>query len=328
MTAMAGRRATDWPLLVPPTTESSSRGPVPTFSIVIPAYNVAHLIGETVASALAQSVAPLEVIVVDDGSTDDLQNALAPYRDRITLIQKPNGGEASARNVGAQAASGDFVAWIDGDDKIAPQRIEAFGALAAARPDLDLLGTDAYLFDENGIIGSYFHGDRTFPVEHQRAGMFYFCYLPSPAVRRASILESGGYDESLWHGTDWDLYIRMMLDGARAGCVDEPLYYYRRHGAQLTGNPVTSPNATLAMLEHYASDPRLDDRDRGQLERALRRHRLLRARAMMRTKAPGARSAAWGVARERAYPARTRMKAALAVIAPGIARRFAEPLAP
>src|SRR5574341_1708108 len=104
------------------------------------------------------------------------------------------------------------------------------------------------MFDENGIIGKYFYRERSFPVVDQRARIFSFCYLPSPAVRRERVLHCGGYDESLWYCTDWDIYMRMMLDGARAGCVDLPLYYYRRHGSQLTGNPVKSASATLELF--------------------------------------------------------------------------------
>src|SRR5256885_260794 len=82
------------------------RGEPPTFSVVIAAYQAAATIGEAVESALEQSVAPHEVIVCDDGSTDDLERALARYRGRIELRRKPHGGSASARNAAVEAASG------------------------------------------------------------------------------------------------------------------------------------------------------------------------------------------------------------------------------
>ena len=82
----------------------------PRFSIIIPAYQAASFVSEAVESALAQTVAPYEVIVCDDGSTDDLGRALAVYSGRITLLRKEHGGAASARNAAARSASSDFVA--------------------------------------------------------------------------------------------------------------------------------------------------------------------------------------------------------------------------
>ena len=109
------------------------------------AYQVADLIGEALDSIRRQTVAPLEVIVCDDGSTDDLEAALSPYSDEIVLIRKEHGGEASAKNAAATAARGDFVVILDADDVYLPRRLEALTALARARPDLDILTTDAYL---------------------------------------------------------------------------------------------------------------------------------------------------------------------------------------
>src|SRR5712692_3660025 len=138
--------------LAPDPPGTITRGKRPSFSVIIAAYQAAATIGEAVDSALGQTLTPLEVIVCDDGSTDDIERALAPYRDRIVLLRKENGGEASAKNAAARAASGVFVAILDADDAYLPERLEALGELAAARPDLDILSSDAYLELDGQVV--------------------------------------------------------------------------------------------------------------------------------------------------------------------------------
>ena len=98
--------------LAPPPERPAEPGPPPSFSVIIAAYQAAHTIGEAVESALEQTSPPHEVIVCDDGSTDDLAGTLTPYGGRIVLLRKENGGAASARNVALRAASGEFVAQL------------------------------------------------------------------------------------------------------------------------------------------------------------------------------------------------------------------------
>src|ERR1700752_4161455 len=95
--------------VVPEPGRPVAHGPAPTFSIIIPAYQSAAFIADAVESALGQSLAPHEVIVCDDGSTDDLGSALGPYAADITVLHKEHGGVAGTRNVAIKAATGDFV---------------------------------------------------------------------------------------------------------------------------------------------------------------------------------------------------------------------------
>jgi glycosyltransferase involved in cell wall biosynthesis len=118
-------------LAAPPPAGPVARAAPPTFSVAIAAYQAADVVGEAIESALAQTVPPHEVVVCDDGSTDDLDRALEPYRDRIVLLRQRNRGEAAAKNAAARAASGDFVAILDADDVYLPERLEALGRLAA-----------------------------------------------------------------------------------------------------------------------------------------------------------------------------------------------------
>ncbi len=132
------------PVLAPaPEAELKPLTAPPTFSIVIPTYEAAETVAASIESALGQSHRAHEVIVVDDGSRDDLDQVLSPFRERIELVRKENGGGASALNAGAEAASGEFLAILDADDAYDPRRLEALAGLARARPDLDLITTDA-----------------------------------------------------------------------------------------------------------------------------------------------------------------------------------------
>src|SRR5436305_1316030 len=105
----------------PPEPGLKSPAERPTFSIVITAYQAAGTIATAVESALAQTHPALEVLVVDDGSTDDLAVALAPYAERIRVVRRENGGGAAARNTGAESARGDFMAVLDADDAYHPR---------------------------------------------------------------------------------------------------------------------------------------------------------------------------------------------------------------
>ena len=107
----------------------------PNFSVLIPAYQAARTIGEAVESALTQTVQPQEIIVCDDGSTDDLSGALEPYRDRITVVRlEQNQGLSAARNAALMAASSEFVATLDADDTYLPRYLEAIAGSPPLAP--------------------------------------------------------------------------------------------------------------------------------------------------------------------------------------------------
>lgn len=148
------------------------RGPFPTFSVIIAAYEASKFIGAAVESALSQTRPPHEVVVCDDGSTDDLAGALRPYVDRIRLLRQENRGEGAAKNAAARAATGDFVVVLDADDRFFPERLEALGELASLRPDLDILTTDALMANDDGrVLGRYQHDQATFVTGDQRLGI-------------------------------------------------------------------------------------------------------------------------------------------------------------
>lgn len=262
--------ATDF--VAPTADRALGGGVVPTFSVIIPAYQAARSVAEAVHSALAQTVSPHEVIVADDGSTDDIASALAAFAGRIVFLRLPHRGAAAARNAAVCAATGDFVVMLDADDVYEPERLEAVGELAEARPDLDILATDLY-HEEAGRIEGRFYDVVDFVIDDQRRGILEACFFACPAMRRSRVLEVGGFDESLALGEDWDLFIRLVLSGARAGLVVRPLMRYRKHPASATAARAQSLEARVTVLEKARSGAELAPQERRFLDTCISRAR-------------------------------------------------------
>jgi glycosyltransferase involved in cell wall biosynthesis len=303
-------------------------GPVPSFSVIIATYEAADFVGEAVASALDQTISPLEVIVTDDGSTDGTERVLEPYRDRIMYLRHDrNRGEAVVKNEAARKASGDFISILDSDDAYLPERIEALGELAAARPDLDMLTTDVYVeVDGEGISETY---DEIwgFEVADQRPAILERCFPGvNPAVRRARFLEVGGFDESIGYAKDWECWMRLIFTGSRVGQVEQPLVRYRVREQAQSANMARVARGDADALEKAARTLDLTAAERATLEAVLaeRRRRAVQeeARAALRDAAPDARRRSWAVARDSGFRPRTRLKAALATAIPGVSRRL------
>ncbi len=316
-----------WRFLAPTATRKVEPGPAPSFSVVIAAYQVADVIGDALESVRRQTLPPLEVIVCDDGSTDSLEEALGPYRDEIVSVQKENGGEASAKNAAAARARGDFVAILDADDVYLPERLAALAELAQVRPDLDILTTDALLV-ANGVTVRHNY-DRTwhFEVADQRRAILQRNFVfGHAAVRRTRFLEHGGFDESIRWTTDWDLWLRMILAGSAAGCVDEPLALYRLREKSLTAQRRPLVLGKLATLEKARDNPHLREDEGHVLESSLRSYRrdlsLLDLRAAAAAGEADVSRRALALLRTQGLAARPRLETAAIAVAPRIAGRL------
>jgi GT2 family glycosyltransferase len=316
------------PVLEPPSTAVRiPPGEAPTFSVVIPAYQAAGFIADAIESVLAQTSPPLELIICDDGSTDDLEGSLAPYQDSIALLRKENGGEASAKNMGARAASGEFVAILDADDVYLPERLEALTELSVRRPDLDILTADCLVIAGGRFVRRCYHGGYRFEVDDQRQGILErnFVGPGHMAVRRDALLAVGGFDEAFRRATDWDCWIRMIFAGSRVGMVNEPLAEYRVRATSLASNRLRQFEAYVAVLEKAAARSDLSTDERAALDRSLgvQRRRLLlqKAEDALAEAKPKARRLALEIARDNSFPSRVRAKAALSATLPRIVNR-------
>jgi Glycosyl transferase family 2 len=318
------------PIVAPAPVEPVAPGSAPTFSVIIAAYQSAVTIAEALESALGQTSPPHEVIVCDDGSTDDIDRAVEPFRDRIVLLRQPNGGEGAAKNTAARAASGDFVAILDADDVYLPERLEALGELAAARPDLDILTTDAFLEAGGSVLRRAYDETWRFEAADQRRAILERNFIfGHAAVRRAVLLEAGGFDESIRWTTDWECWLRLIYAGSRAGLVDEPLSRYRLHEGALSSRRAQMLGGRVQTLEKAEAAGRelgLSPSEREALASSLARHRRLaaveEARQLLREGGGEARRRSLAIATGRGHDPSTRLKAAGAALAPRVARRL------
>jgi glycosyltransferase involved in cell wall biosynthesis len=313
-------------LLAPPAPASLQAAGLPTLSVIVTTYEVASIVHEAIESVLRQTLPPYEVIVCDDGSTDDIEGALEPFRDQILFLRKQHGGEASAKNAAAGAASGDFVVILDADDVFFPERLESIAEAAAARPDLDVITTDAYLEVDGRIVRRCYDGRWRFEIKDQRRELLRRNFVFGlAAVRREVLLRHGGFDETILWTTDWDCWIRLVLAGSRIGCVDEPLALYRLREDSLSARREEITLGKIMSLEKTRRDPRLTDEERTVVDGSIagyeRELAILAARRSVAGGDEDARSRALAVAMGRGFGWRTRLEAGLIAVAPRRAGR-------
>jgi hypothetical protein len=302
----------------------------PTFSIVIAAWNAAHLVGEAVASALTQTLPPAEVIVCDDESEDDIAGALRPFGDRVRLIRISHGGEGAAKNAAVRAASAEFVAILDADDVYLPGRLEALSGLVGSRPELDVVTTNAYLELDGDTIGTYYPVVSTFgfPDDDQALGIIEdsSAIFGAAGVRRERLLAAGGFAVDMRTAADWELWLRLALGGSRFGLVDEPLAAYRLQPGSLTADKATEWRGCVDALERVSAAVETGPLEREALDRSLRKHRgwalLAEAERALRERSPDARARARAVAFGSGFGPSTRAKALVAVGLPQVAARL------
>jgi glycosyltransferase involved in cell wall biosynthesis len=253
----------------------------PAFSVVIPAYNSAATIEITVASVLAQKRADLELIVVDDGSTDDTRDRIAAVAERdprVSLFAQANQGTAAARNAGIARANGPLISFIDHDDLWLPGYLAGMAAPLERVPDAGFAYTDAYLLDDRRRAirrrTSFEHYPGVPPPPSAPDQLLMLIetnfVMSSTMVPAAVLAEVGGFAAEIRGADDWDLWLRIVASGRPAVAASEPLLVQRDHPAsqskdlammfanmedvirRLIENPQTPPNArrhAVAKLE-------------------------------------------------------------------------------
>jgi glycosyltransferase involved in cell wall biosynthesis len=208
---------------------------------VIPAFNGQSFIAETIESALSQDNVDLEVVVVDDGSRDETVLLVRNYGNRVRLIEKPNGGVASARNVGVQAAKGDYIALLDQDDRFLPGKLrrqvevmESDQKVVLCHGNvriIDAYGNCAHQPDIAHIAG---HGAPSGMVLNQLL-IWNHVLACTTLIRRSSLLAVGAFNECLWGTDDYECWLRLAAVGHFA-YLDEELSEYRWHGGNASAD--------------------------------------------------------------------------------------------
>jgi glycosyltransferase involved in cell wall biosynthesis len=311
-------------LLAPEGDRSESLSEAPTISIVIAAFEASKTIGATIRSVIAQSPSPLEIVVCDDGSSDDLKGVLSEFGERVRLIRIEHGGEARAKNAAIEAALGEFVAIVDADDRFLPGRLAAMQRVLIERPDLDLVTTDAVIELNGRVVGRAYNTGNIFEVKSQRGVILDHNFVfGQVVVRRDVMLRLGGFDAEIKYTTDWECWIRLILDGGRVGCIDAPLGVYVMHESSMSASRQAMYDGRVATLSKTLKDPRLSKMERASIESRIASEARRISRAEMRSALIAgdrrARQSAKRIATDPAQPWRERLKAAFTVISPEIA---------
>ncbi|MHB8301712.1 MAG: glycosyltransferase family 2 protein [Acidobacteriaceae bacterium] len=220
---------------------SASGGSADFVSVIIPAYNAAPYIKETLDSVFAQTYGHFEVIVVNDGSPDTLrlEEILLPYRDRIRYIQQENRGLSGARNTGLRAAAGSLVAFLDADDIWLPDYLEEQTSFLREHPEYDLAYCNARFFGDSVHDGTEYmalcpsDGEATAIALISRR-----CHVFVSVTARTEIMRTLEFDESLRSCEDFDCWLRLTAAGHKIGYHRKVLVSYRKHNASLSANPI------------------------------------------------------------------------------------------
>ncbi len=181
-------------------------------SVIIPTHNRWPMLGEAVDSVLAQTVSDYELIVVDDGSTDETPGRLQDYGERITVLSQTRRGVAAARNLGASRAAGRYLAFLDSDDLWLPGKLQRQLDLMERNPEVEICQTDE-IWIRNGVRVNPRNRHRKPSGDIFRPSLDLCLVSPSAVMLRRELFERvGGFDESLPVCEDYDLWLRISKD--------------------------------------------------------------------------------------------------------------------
>lgn len=207
-------------------------------SVILPTYNCARFLQESVGSVLSQTYHLYEIIVVDDGSTDNTREVLQPFIQRIRYLHlEQNKGLPTARNTGIQSARGAYIAFIDADDLWLPEKLETDIECFAQHPDTSMVYSKHLNIDEKG---KEFDGATQKRLPSGRIFLQLFSeqnfIISSSVVVRKEVFETTGlFDERLFNCQDWDMWLRIAFSFQAAG-INKPLVKYRHNPHSLSKN--------------------------------------------------------------------------------------------
>ena len=224
----------------------------PFISIVIPNYNNAHFLGEAVRSILNQTYQDYEIIVVDDGSTDNSRDIVSAFDKRVRYIWQENKGLGGARNTGILSAKGEYIGFLDADDQWCSNFLEVMVTLTQKYPDVAIYYSNARYMDEDGVDLPQSVGARTIPPDgvYQALLRANFIIPSTVLAKRSVIVDEGLFDQNCKsiHGCeDWDLWLRIA---PRYKFIGTPLSLvrYRLHGKTFSSNPSHMEDAVRAVI--------------------------------------------------------------------------------
>lgn len=221
---------------------------MPRVSIIIPAHNAMAYLPETVESALKQTFSDFELLIINDGSSDSIEEWARQIPDaRVKLISQEKQGSAVARNTGLACAQGEYIAFLDADDLWVPSKLEKQVQFLDSHPSTGVVLTSMVLADEYGkptgrTLTSNAEGNAWEKLVVANT-------VPTSAfVARRCCFDTGGFDPSLKISQDWDLWIRIAANYPFA-VIKEPLIFYRQHAGNITNNLKATEQGLYTVIE-------------------------------------------------------------------------------
>lgn len=245
-----------------------SDGTRPILSVVIPAYNVSPYVTEAIASALGQTLRNLEVVVVDDGSTDQTPDILRELQrrradNRLRVVTQTNAGLAAARNAGILNSIGEFIGFLDADDIWMPEKAELQVRAMLHDPEIGIsFSHSAYITEEGHRTGTVLSAENPEPSLHSMIRRNHVGNGSTPVVRRDCFDIAGLFRPELRSCEDYEMWCRILWQTPyRAALVNEPLTLYRlRHSSLSFNSKGFTSNANLAISCLRQAMPNVPDR--------------------------------------------------------------------
>jgi glycosyltransferase involved in cell wall biosynthesis len=224
--------------------------PTLTVSVIVPTYNRAAYLQEALGSIFQQTLPPAEIIIVDDGSTDNTEEIVQHARKPVQFYRQEHKGVAAARNLGMQMATGDLIAWLDSDDLWEPEFVETTMSSLAAHPEWGGVYSGITMINEKGEVLS--QSVRVVPPEQFYDRLAEDCFLATPTVvaRKSCYDRSGGFDLQFSVSEDYDMWLRLGKHCAFA-CIPTPLARIRVHASNTMSSPDALCKARLALIAKH-----------------------------------------------------------------------------
>ena len=222
----------------------------PLVSVIIPAYNAERFLRDAIESALSQTYTPIEIIVVDDGSTDATPEILQAYADKIKIIRQDNAGLSAARNLGIAHSRGEWVAFLDADDMWDPEKIEL--QLSASQEGDCIVYSNARIIDESGTVitvGGKESRKAVFPTLLDFIDSNPVLVLTA-IVRREALNKVGGFDSSTrLPAEDYHLWLRLAASGYKFCYLESVLASRRIHSTNMSSDRIRMVRGEIYALE-------------------------------------------------------------------------------
>ncbi|HHP7245308.1 MAG TPA: glycosyltransferase family 2 protein [Elainellaceae cyanobacterium] len=230
----------------------------PLVSVIIPAFNGDRFIADAIDSVLGQTYPHVELIVVDDGSSDRSSQVVQSYGDRLRYLWQLNQGVAAARNQGLQGAQGDLIAFLDQDDCYHPQKLEGQVSCLKTQPQLGWVNSGWQIADEHGQVLSAVQPWLGIPTLDQAAWIVWKpVFLGAMLFRREWLDRVDGFREQFHYVSDVDLALRLAIAGCQADWVQQSTVIYRQHERNASRNVGQQVDELNIVLSDFFSRPDL-----------------------------------------------------------------------